>query len=127
LYNNYVGILTDLKNRDLTENQALSIETELENLNLKSESENRIKYFKKKLSEFQKFLKDKLGLVPEGYYTGVGVGTGILLGSIFSMIFQSYLGAYSILFGINGGMILGAILGAIRDTEAKKQGRVFTT
>jgi hypothetical protein len=126
LYNNYVGILTDLKNRDLSENQVLSIETELENLNLKSESENRIKYFKKKLSEFQKFLKDKLALVPEGYYTGVGVGTGILLGSIFSLIFQSFLGAYSILFGINGGMILGAILGAIRDAEAKKQGRVFT-
>ncbi len=104
LYNNYVGILTDLKNRDLTENQVLSIETELENLNLKSESEISIKLLKKKISEFQKFLKDKLALVPEGYYTGVGVGTGILLGSIFSLIFQSYLGAYSILFGINGGM-----------------------
>jgi hypothetical protein len=127
LYNNYIRILSDLKNRDLTENQVLSIETELEKLNLKSESENRIKYFKKKLSEFQKFLKDKLALVPEGYYTGVGVGTGILLGSIFSMMFQSFLGAYSILIGINGGIILGAILGAIRDAEAKKQGRVFST
>lgn len=126
LYNNYIGILSALKNRDLTENQVLSIEIELDNLNLKSESENSIKFFKKKLSELQKFLKDKLALVPEGYYTGVGVGTGILLGSIFSLIFQSYLGAYSILFGINGGMILGAILGAIRDSEAKKQGRVFT-
>jgi hypothetical protein len=63
LYNNYIGILTDLKNRDLTENQVLSIETELENLNLKSESEISIKLLKKKLSEFQKFLKDKLALV----------------------------------------------------------------
>jgi hypothetical protein len=125
IYNNYIGILSDLKNRDLTENQVLSIEKELEHLTLKSESENRIKYFKKKLTEFQKFLKDKLALVPEGYYTGVGVGTGILMGSIFSMIFQSFLGSYSILFGINGGMIIGAILGSIRDVEAKKQGRVF--
>lgn len=105
LYDNYIGILSDLKNRDLTETQFLSIETELENLNLKSESDSRMKYLKKKLSEFEKFLKDKLTLVPEGYYVGIGVGTGFFLGSIFSMLFQSFLGSYSLLIGINSGMI----------------------
>ena len=43
------------------------------------------------------------------------------------MLFQSVLGAYSLLIGINGGMSLGAILGGIRDSEAKKQGRVLIT
>lgn len=127
LYDKYNSILSDLKYRDLTQNQILSIETELEKLNLKSESDNRIKYLEKQLSEFKNFLKDRLSLVPEGYYSGVGVGTGIVFGSIFSILFQSFLGTYSLLIGINGGMILGGILGAIRDKEAKKQGRVFAT
>ena len=75
-------ILINLKNRDLTETQILNIETEFEKLNLNTEAENKIKYLKKKLSELQKFLKDKLSLVSEGYYAGIGAGTGILLGSI---------------------------------------------
>lgn len=126
LYDKYIAILLDLNNRDLTQTQVLSIETELDSLNLKSEPDNRIKYFKKKLAEFQQFLKDILSLVSEGYYTGIGVGTGLLVGSIFSMLFYSFLGAYSILIGINGGMILGSVIGSIRDAEAVKQGRVFT-
>ena len=127
IYDKYIGILSDLKNRDLTQNQIQSIESELETLNLNAEPDNRKKYLKQKLSEFQKFLKDKLALVSEGYYAGIGAGTGIVLGSIFSMLFQSVLGAYSLLIGINGGMILGAILGGIKDSEAKKQGRVLIT
>ena len=127
VYDKFIGILSDLKNRDLTQKQIQSIESELETLKLNAESENRKKYFKQQLSEFQKFLKDKLALVSEGYYAGIGAGTGIVLGSIFSMLFQSVLGAYSLLIGIIGGMILGAILGGIRDLEAKKQGRVLIT
>ncbi len=127
LYDNYIAILLDLNDRDLTQTQLQSIESELENLHLNAESENRIKYFKKKLAELQKFLKDKLSLVAEGYYAGIGVGAGILFGSLFTLFFQSFLGAYSILIGINGGMILGAILGSIKDAEAKKQGRVFAS
>ena len=127
IYAKFIEILLDLKNRDLTQKQVQSIEFELENLNLNSESDNGKRILKQKLSQFQKFLKDKHSLVYEGYYAGIGAGTGIVLGSIFSILFQSELGAYSILIGINGGMILGAIIGGIRDSEAKKQGRVLIT
>ena len=127
IYDKYIGILSDLKNRDLTQNQIQSIESELETLNLNAESDNRKKYLTQKLTEFQKFLKDKLALVSEGYYAGIGTGTGVFLGSLFSMLTFSYLGAYSLLIGINGGMILGMLIGGIRDTEAKKQGRVLIT
>ena len=53
LYDKYILILTNLKNRDLTETQILNIETEFEKLNLNAEAENKIKYLKKKLSDFQ--------------------------------------------------------------------------
>ena len=127
VYDKYIGILTDLKNRDLTENQIQSIESELETLNLNAEFDNKKKYLEQKLSIFQKFLKDKLSLISEGYYAGIGAGIGIIVGSIFSMVFNSLLGAYSLLIGIIGGMVLGSILGGFKDLEAKKQGRVLIT
>ena len=127
VYDKYIGILSDLETRDLTQKQIQLIESELETLNLNTEFDHRSKYLKQKLSKFQKFLKDRLSLVSKGYYAGIGTGAGIVIGSIFSILFQSVLGAYSILIGINGGMILGAILGGIRDSEAKKQGRVLIT
>lgn len=127
IYDKYIGILSDLKDRDLTQNQIESIESKLETLNLNAESGHNRKYLKQKLSEFQNFLKDKLTLVSEGYYAGIGAGIGIVLGSIFSMLFQTVLGTYSLLIGINGGVILGAVLGSVRDSKAKKQGRVLIT
>lgn len=123
VYDKYIGILSDLKNRDLTQNQIQSIESELETLNLNAESDNRKKYLKQKLSEFQKFLKDKFDLVSDGFYAG----TGIVLGSIFSMLYLSVLGTYSLLTRIIRGLILGAVLGGIRDLEAYKQGRILIT
>ena len=90
IYDKYIGILSNLKNRDLTQNQIQSIESELETLNLNTDPDNRKKYLKQKLSKFQKFLKDKLALVSEGYYAGIGAGTGIALGSILVCYFNQY-------------------------------------
>ena len=56
LYDKYILILTNLKNRDLTETQILNIETEFEKLNLNAEAENKIKYLKKKFEQ-KKVLK----------------------------------------------------------------------
>ncbi|OIQ27061.1 MAG: hypothetical protein BM564_13410 [Bacteroidetes bacterium MedPE-SWsnd-G2] len=125
IYDKYIAILSDLKHRDLTQTHIQLIEAELDTLNLNTNPDDRKKYYKQKLSEFQSFLKDRLALVSEGHYTSIGAGTGIVLGSIISVLFQSLLGAYFLLIGINGGIILGAILGGFMDSEAKKQGRVL--
>ena len=127
IYDKYIGILSDLKDRDLTPNQIQSIEVELETLALDADSDNRKKYFSQKLTAFQNFLKDKFALVSEGYYTGIGAGIGIVIGSVFSMLLNSVLGAYALLIGINGGIILGVLIGGTTDAEAKKQGRVLIT
>ena len=119
IYNKYIGILSDLKNRDLTKVQILSIESELKNLNLKADSENRKKHFTKKLAEFEKFLKDKLSLISEGHYMSYGMIYGILAG----VSFQFYFGIYSMI----AGMIIGMVIGVIMDSEAKKQNRVLNT
>ena len=119
VYDKYIGILSDLKNRDLTKTQTLSIESELKTLNLKPETENRKKYYIKKLTEFEKFLKEKLSLIPDGHYMSYGMVFGMLAG----ILFQFYVGIYSLL----GGMVIGMVIGGIMDSEARKQGRVLKT
>tara|TARA_B110000208_G_C11430444_1_gene306874 strand:- start:57 stop:536 length:480 start_codon:yes stop_codon:yes gene_type:complete len=119
VYDKYIGILSDLKNRDLTQNQIQSIESELEVLNLNIESDNRKKHFTKKLTEFEKFLKDKLSLIPEGHYMSYGMIFGMLAGALL----QFYIGIYSLI----AGMLIGMVIGAIMDSEARKQGRVLKT
>ncbi|MBT3548139.1 MAG: hypothetical protein HN487_10675 [Flavobacterium sp.] len=119
VYDKYIEILSDLKNRDLTQNQIQSIESELEVLNLNIESDNRKKHFTKKLTEFEKFLKDKLSLIPEGHYMSYGMIFGMLAGALL----QFYIGIYSLI----AGMLIGMVIGAIMDSEARKQGRVLKT
>jgi hypothetical protein len=119
VYDKYIEILSDLKNRDLTQNQIQSIESELEVLNLNIESDNRKKHFTKKLTEFEKFLKDKLSLIPEGHYMSYGMIFGMLAGALL----QFYIGIYSLI----AGMLIGMVIGAIMDSEALKQGRVLKT
>ena len=41
IYDKYIVILSDLKNRDLTQNQIQSIESELETLNLNAEPDKK--------------------------------------------------------------------------------------
>ena len=117
VYNKYIEILSDLKNRDLTETQILSIDGQLQTLNLKAESNDRKKYFDKQLSEFKKFLKNNLSLISEGHYTNCGMLFGMLVG----IICQFYFGIYSLLIG----MIIGMMIGQFMDSEARKQGRIL--
>ncbi len=100
VYENFIAILSNLKNRELTNEELQSIEEELETLDLKSNPENKKRYFSKKLAEFKKYLKDKLSLISEGYYTAIGMSLG---------------------------MIIGLVIGRNKDAEAEKQGRVLKT
>lgn len=126
-YEKFICILKDLQKRDLTHEQLAAIHTALSMMNLKAKTDNKKKYYKQRLSSFQKFLKEQFSLVVKGYYIGVGIGLGIIFGSIFSLVFQSVLGTFALLLGVIGGMFWGGCFGAIMDAKAKKQGRVLAT
>ena len=119
IYEKFVGILSDLKHRDLTEKQLDLLETELNKLILKPETDNKKKFLEQKLAVLEKFLRDNLSLVSEGYYCGYGICFGMLAG----VMAQFYFGLFSML----GGMLIGIIIGGIMDSEARKQGRVLKT
>ncbi len=106
LYKGFITILSNLKSRDLTENQSQLIQEKLSSLNLKATTENRKKYFKQKLSEFRVFLKNEFSFTTEKYYTELGM-------------------IYGMIFGTGVGMVFGMIYGARKDIEAKRQGKVI--
>lgn len=120
VYENFIGILSDLKNRDLSEEQLESMEEQLDFLNLESNPENKRKYYNRKLNEFKKYLKESLSLISEGYYTGIGIALGVAFGAAFGTVF-------GLSVGIAFGMMLGLAIGAVKDSEAKKQNRVLQT
>ena len=124
VYKNFIAILSALNNRELTEQQYLSIEKELDNLKLNSNPENKKRYFSKKLNEFKKYLKDELSLVSEGFYTAIGMSMGMSFGVAIGASFGESTG---IALGISIGMLIGLAIGRKKDAEAEKQGRVLKT
>ncbi len=66
-----------MKIREFSKDEIQSIETELGNLSLKSNPENRKKYFKKALTKFEKYLKDTFSLTSKGYYAELGIALGM--------------------------------------------------
>ena len=121
VYEKFTVILTDLKNRDITGEQLRSIEEELDALHLNERTENDKKYFKKKLSQFIKYLKENLSLISEGYYSALGTSLGLSFGVAFGAAFDS------ISNGLIFGMLFGLIAGRAMDAKAKKEGRVLKT
>ena len=89
IYKKFLDILTKLKSRELSKDEIHSIEAELDRLNLKSNPENRKKYFNKALGEFEKYLKDTFFLTSKNYYTKLYGGLGISFGILFGL-FKGY-------------------------------------
>ncbi len=126
VYEKFLHILTELKNRTFSEDEIHSIETELDGLNLKSNPENRKIYFKKALSKFEKYLKDTFSLTPKRHYTELGItlgsSFGVVAGVIIGERFERSLG---IALGISIGMLIGLLIGRYMDSMAATEGKVI--
>jgi len=126
VYEKFVYNLTELRKREFSTDEIQALEVELDNLNLKSNPDNRKKFFKKALSTFQNYLKDTFSLTSKGHYTNLSVGLGVLFGVVFGVIigerFEKSLG---ISFGICIGMFIGAFMGRRKDAQAKEAGNVL--
>lgn len=124
IYVKFLHILSELKSREFSSEEIQSIEAELDSLN--SNSENRIKYLKKALRKFEKYLKDSFSLIPKGYYTNLGIGLGSSFGLLFGVVFLSSLErSLGIASGLSIGMLIGLVIGRYMDTRAVSEGRVL--
>lgn len=126
VYEKFLYILSKLQSRELSKEEIISLEMELENLNLKSNPEKRKKYFKKALSSFEKYLRNTLSLISKGYYTelymGLGMSYGLLFGLTFLFSLERSLG---LSLGLIVGMSIGLIIGRNMDSKAVAEGRVL--
>ena len=126
VYQEFIQIITSLEKKGLTENEIQSIEMKLDNLNLKSNSVNRKKYFKKAINDFKKYLKDTFSLTTKGYYTTVYGGLGLVFGLLFGVAILSNLErSLGISLGLTGGMVIGSIMGRSKDAQAKTSGKML--
>lgn len=126
VYEKFLPLLSRLKNRAFSKDENQSIETALDRLHLKSSPTNRKKYFKKALTEFEKYLKDSLSLTPKGYYTNLYGGLGLSFGLLFGVAILSNLEkSLGISLGLIGGMVLGSIIGRNKDAQVKAAGNML--
>jgi hypothetical protein len=126
IYEKFMHILSELRTRELSNDKIQSIEIELDSLYLKSNPENKVKYFKKALSKFEGFLKDSFSLISNGYYTKLGIGLGTSFGILFGVVLlSSFERSLGISFGLIIGMLIGLIIGRTMDTNAISENRVL--
>lgn len=123
VYKGFITILTNLKNRKLSEGQVSLIENELKNLALKSNPKNNRRYYSKKLTIFKGFLKDEFSFISKGYYTAIGMS----LGMCFGVAIGNNFGASGNSLGLILGMLIGLAIGRYKDMEAEKENRVLKT
>ncbi len=126
VYQEFIQIIKSLEKKDLSEDEILSIEMHLDSLSLSSNSLSRKKYFKKALSDFQKYLKDTFSLTIKGYYTTFYSGLGIVFGLLFGVAILSNLErSLGISLGLIGGMVIGSVMGRRKDAHAKTSGKML--
>ena len=126
IYEKFLHILSELKNRDFTTDEIQSIETELDSLNLKSNPENRKKYFGKALHKLNEYLKSTFSLIPGDYYINYGIAIGVAFGPVLGVLFgQFFEKSLGISIGISIGIIVGLLAGQYLDSQAKAAGNVL--
>ena len=126
VYQEFTQIISGIEKKNLSESEIQSIETELDSLNLKSNPENRKKYFQKALSKFETYLKDTFSLTSKGYYTKLYGALGLSFGLVFGVAILSNLEpSLGISLGLIGGMIIGTIIGRNMDSQAKASGKML--
>jgi len=125
VFEDFIQIISGLKQKDLTEAEIKSIETELDALDLNRITTNKKQYFRKALKQFKKYLKDTFSLTVKGYYANVGIALGSSFGVLFGMVFLSGIGrSLGLSLGISMGTLIGLIVGSNWDSQAKASGKM---
>jgi len=121
-YNTFIAVLTDLQTKDLAEQQFLSIEKKLEELQFNSKLP--FKQLHRNFSKLQQFLKVKFSLTEEGHFTSLGIAIGMCMGIAFGAIIERFIGAS---IGMTAGMLIGIVIGKTMDSKAEIHGRALKT
>ncbi len=121
-YETFIAILTDLNTKELDQEQFQTIEKQLDNLQLNSQTTFR--KLKHNFSKLQQFLKVKFSLTEEGHFTSLGIALGMCFGIAFGAVVERYIGAS---IGMTVGMLIGIAIGKTMDSRAEIHGKALKT
>jgi hypothetical protein len=121
-YETFIAILTDLKTKDLNQDEFLTIEKKLDDLQFNSKLP--LKELKRNFSKLQQFLKVKFSLTEEGHFTSLGIALGMCFGLAFGAVIDKYVGSS---IGMTVGMCIGIVIGKTMDSKAEIHGRSLKT
>jgi hypothetical protein len=122
VYNDFIHTLTRLHKRDLSAEDLTLVEVKLDDLKLKSNTNNERKYYKKSLHNLKEYLNKEFSLVSKGHYTAIGMCLGMCFGVALGTVIEKSIGTSS---GLVSGMLIGICIGAFMDTNAEKEGNVL--
>jgi len=131
IYERLLGALSSLKERDLSVEQLRSIEDAIDRDLLHEGAAKIGKELKRGSHSFMKYVRELLSLIPENYYTGLGLALGVAFGGLISSFLQGFAGipdgTSGTGTGIGIGLTVGLVMGYYLDDQAKKQNRVLLT
>ncbi|OIQ17636.1 MAG: hypothetical protein BM557_08065 [Flavobacterium sp. MedPE-SWcel] len=116
IFESFIKLLNNLKEKDLTPEQVDGIESYIQYLELDKIPSFSNEMFKQKLNKFRKYLKTKLRFVPNRYYTEIGVSFTIAF--VTGIVVTNGVGVEIILLGLTI-----VALCVFQDFRIKKQGR----
>ena len=122
-FKNFIAILTHLKEKDLTQEQQNAVESYIKYLELEKIPSFSNELFKKKLSQFRKYLKTKLRFVPNKYYTNIGVSFAIPFAIGFVVPYGI---STTTLIVISIPVLFVVGISILLDLRIKKQGRALS-
>ncbi|WP_196895186.1 helix-turn-helix domain-containing protein [Aureivirga marina] len=77
IFKNFINLLNSLQEKELTKEQETAIESYLNYLELDKIPSFSNELYKKKLSQFKKYLKTKLKFIPTNFYLRIGLSFSI--------------------------------------------------
>jgi hypothetical protein len=131
IYQELLGALNNLKERDLSADERQSIETSLDSLRLQDADGISIGELRGRKNRFLKDTRKALSLISEDHYMALGLAFGVAFGGLISSVLQGFAGipegTSGTGVGVGLGLVAGYLIGNYLDIEARKQNRVLTT
>ncbi len=123
-FKRFIDVLERLREKDLSVEKLEAVESYLRYLELEKIPSFGNDIFKKKLTQFKKYLKNNLGFVPNHYYTLVTAGFAISFGVSFGVSTSMTARIDTALqVGIIAVVMLSILVGAFIDSKYRKQNR----
>jgi hypothetical protein len=129
IYEQLLGALNNLKERDLSADERESVEESLDRLQLHDTDGMSVRELRSRKNGFLKDTRKALSLIPEGHYMALGLAFGVAFGGLISSILQGFAGipegTSGTGVGVGFGLVAGYLIGNYLDTEARKRNRVL--